>query len=70
MDKYEGISYSILGFLAFMYVIAMIVGFIAAFPWGLLGLALAIAVGVLFLKVIKERCENKEDDYYAKEVNK
>ncbi len=70
MDKYERISYSIFGVLGLMYVVAMLVGFVAAFPWGLLGLALFIAIGTLFLKVLKERYGNKEDNYYAEKVDK
>ncbi|MFL0803496.1 MAG: hypothetical protein K6L81_07235 [Agarilytica sp.] len=70
MDKYEGVGYTILGVIAFMYLIAMVAGFFAILPYGLVGLALLIAVGALLLKVFKERISNKEDDYYSKKVDK
>lgn len=63
----------ILGFIVFgvaLYVIALITSAIFAFPWGLLalipiGIVLAI-VGV----VVHQRLNNKEDDYYEKNVDK
>lgn len=70
MDTFEKIAYSLLGFLAALYVIAMIVGMMAAFPFGLLGLIAMLAVGLLFIKVLSERMKNKEDDYYDKNVEK
>ena len=42
----------------------------AAFPYGLIGLALFAGVGLLLLKVLRERLRNKEDDYYADKVEK
>ena len=70
MDTFEKIAYSILGFLAACYVIAMIIGMMVAFPFGLIGLAAMIAIGLLFIKVLSERMKNKEDDYYDKKVEK
>lgn len=70
MDTFEKIAYSILGLLAALYVIAMIAGMMAAFPLGLIGLAAMIAVGLLFIKVLSERINNKEDDHYDKNVER
>ncbi len=70
MDNYEKWGYSLLSILAVIYLIAMFVGLIAAYPFGLLGLLLTGGVGVLLVKVIKERMQNKEDDYYSKEIDK
>lgn len=70
MDGFEKIAYSLLGFLAVVYIIAMIVGMMAAFPFGLLGLIAMLAVGLLFIKVLGERMKSKEDDYYDKNVEK
>ena len=50
--------------------IAMFIGMIATFPYGLLGLVFVAAVGILMIKVLKERLRNKEDDYYNREVDK
>ena len=70
MDNYEKWGYSLLSIIAVVYLIAMIVGMIAAFPFGLLGLFLMAGIGVLLVKVVKERMRNKEDDYYSKEIEK
>ncbi|MGI9318348.1 MAG: hypothetical protein ACR2QW_13550 [bacterium] len=70
MDIYEKWGYSLLSIIAVIYLIAMFVGMIAAFPYGLLGLVLMAGIGVLLIKVVKERMQNKEDDYYSKEVDK
>ena len=70
MDSYEKIAYTILGILAAIYVIGMLIGMMAIFPFGLLGLAAVVAFGLLFIKVLGERLKNKEDDYYDKNVEK
>ena len=70
MDNYEKLGYTLLAIIAIIYLVAMLVGMIAVFPFGLLGLLLIAGIGVLLLKVIKERLRNKEDDYYYKEIDK
>jgi hypothetical protein len=70
MDNYEKWGYSLLSIIAAVYLIAMFVGMIAVFPLGLLGLLLMGGIGILLVKVIKERMKNKEDDYYSKEIDK
>jgi len=40
------------------------------YPDGLLVLLIYSGVFILFFKVLKERLNNKEDDYYSKEINK
>lgn len=69
MDRYEKIGFTCLGVLAILYIMAMLAGMILAFPFGLLGLIALLGVGSLLLKVIKERSNNKEDDYYSKNIN-
>jgi len=70
VDRYEKIAYSLLGLVAVVYLLVMIVGMMAAIPFGIIGLAIFIGIGVLMLKVIKERINNKEDDHYSKKVDK
>ena len=70
MDVYEKIGYVCLGFVALISVVAMLVGVIAAFPFGLILLGVIVGVGVLLIKVVKERLANKEDDYYSDNVEK
>ena len=50
--------------------LAMVVGSIAAFPAGVIGLAALAAIGLLFVKVVRDRIANREDDYYTKKVDK
>lgn len=70
MDKYEKVGYSCLGLVALCYLLAMFVGVIAAFPFGLLILVGIVGVGALLIKVFKERLASTEDDYYDKNVEK
>ena len=70
MDGYEKIGYSILGTVALLWIVGMIAGAIAALPYGLVGLLAFVGVGALFIKVIRERLKNREDDYYSKNVDR
>ena len=70
MDSFEKIGYLCLSLVAVCYVVAMFVGMVAAFPFGLIGLVAIVGVGALFIKVIKERLNNAEDDHYSKTVDK
>lgn len=69
MDKYEKVGFTCLGVLAVLYILALLVGVIVAFPFGLLGLVALVGIGALVIKVLKERIGNKEDDYYSKNVD-
>lgn len=66
----EKIGYAILMFLVVCWLVAMVAGMIAAFPFGLIGLLALLGIGLLFAKVVKDRLANKEDDYYSKKVDK
>lgn len=66
----EKTAYALLLGVAVLWLIAMLVGMIAAFPLGLIGLVVIVAVGLLFIKVLRERLANKEDDYYANNVDR
>ena len=70
MDSFEKIGYLCLGLVAVCYLVAMFVGMVAAFPYGLIGLVAIVGVGALLIKVIKERLNNAEDDHYSKTVDK
>ena len=70
MDRYEKWGYSLLAIIMIVYMVAMFIGMIAAFPYGLLGLLFVAGLGILMVKVLKERIRNKEDDYYSREVDK
>ena len=70
MDGYEKIGYSCLGVVAVLYLLAVLGGMIAAFPFGIIGLVVLLGVGVLFIKVLKERLASKEDDHYSRNVER
>lgn len=65
----EKIGYILLGIATICWIIAVIIGVIAAFPIGLVGLIAIIGIGFLFARVIKDRLENKEDDHYSENIN-
>lgn len=66
----EYIGYVLLAVVAGIWLIAMVIGMVAAFPVGIIGLVAIIGVGFLLAKVIRDRLANKEDDYYSKHINK
>lgn len=66
----EKVAYIILTIAAIGWLIAMVVGMIAAFPFGLIGLVVILAFGLLFIKALKERLTSRKDDRYSKDVKK
>ncbi len=66
----ENIGYVLLSIVVLLWLIAIGVGLVAAFPVGLIALLPICGLGFLFAQVVKERLANKEDDYYTKNVEK
>ncbi len=66
----EKIAYVLLGIVAVVWLVAILIGFVAAFPFGLIGFVALGGFALLFAKVIKDRMDNKEDDYYSKNIDK
>jgi hypothetical protein len=66
----EKIGYVLLSIVALCWLVAMLFGMIAAFPFGIIGLVAIVGIGFLFAKVIKDRLANKEDAHYTKNVDK
>ncbi len=66
----ERTGYILLSIIAVAWISGMIAGMVAAFPFGLIGLIVLAGIGFLFAKVVKDRVNNKEDDYYSKNVDK
>lgn len=64
----EKIAYIILLIVVICFVIGMFAGLIALLPYGLPALIIIIGFGLLFIKALKERLQNKEDNYYSKNV--
>ena len=70
MDTFEKVGYVCLGCVELSYLIALLIGMIAVFPMGLIGLVALLGIGALYLKVIRERRDNREDDHYQDTVDK
>ena len=66
----EKIGYIFLAIVALCWLTGMVIGLIAIFPFGIIGLLGIIGIGLLFVKVLRERLKSKEDDYYSKTVEK
>ncbi len=66
----ERIGYVLLSIVAASWIIAMLTGMVVAFPFGLIGFVAILGIGFLFAKVVKNRIENKEDNYYSERVDK
>ena len=66
----ERLGYFLLIIVLIGYIVLMIKGLIETLPWGIIGFIAIAGIGVLFIKVLKERLQNKEDDYYDKNIKK
>uniref|UniRef100_A0A7C3MHW5 Uncharacterized protein n=1 Tax=Dictyoglomus thermophilum TaxID=14 RepID=A0A7C3MHW5_DICTH len=64
----EKISYIILLIIVLTYIIAIILGFIMAFPVGIIGLLVIIAMGLLFIKVLKDKFTSKGKEEKYKDI--
>lgn len=62
-------AYLILAVIFIVWLIAIVVGTVMMFPFGLIGFFVLIAIGLLVIKVLRERAKNAEDDYYAKNID-
>ena len=65
----ENLGYVLIGSVTVLWIVGMVAGMIAIYPFGLVGLVAFAGIGLLFTKVVKERLENKEDDHYNQNVN-
>ena len=64
----EKVAYGFLIIVGLAWFIGILVGFIAAWPFGIFGLIGITAFGLLFVKALTDRLANKEDDYYSKNI--
>ena len=63
------LGYTLLGLCAISWLVAILVGLVAAYPYGLIGLLGFAGIAVLFVHVTSERLRNKEDAHYDKTVH-
>ncbi|MFC1834904.1 hypothetical protein ACFL2Q_09240 [Thermodesulfobacteriota bacterium] len=66
----EKLAYGILLIVTIGWLVLMVVGMVAAYPFGIVGLFVLAAFGLLFYKVLSERLTSKEDEYYSKTVER
>jgi hypothetical protein len=66
----ETIGYLLIAIVALCWFGLMLFGMIMAFPFGIIGLIGIVGFGFLLMKVLVERLDNKEDDYYSQNVDK
>jgi len=66
----ERLGYIFLVVALIVWIYLMIKGLIQALPEGLIGFIVIAGLGLLFIKVVRDRVKNKEDDYYDKNVKK
>ncbi|HZD59996.1 MAG TPA: hypothetical protein VE439_06035 [Anaerolineae bacterium] len=64
----EKVAYVILIIVAAFWLIAVLVGLIAAFPFGIIGLLAIISLGLLFAKALRDRLKSVKDDRYSRDV--
>jgi hypothetical protein len=64
----EKTAYVILTLVAIAWIVVMIVGLVAAFPAGLIGLAVILAFGLLFARAFRDRVKSSGDDRYSRDV--
>lgn len=62
----EKVAYILLAIVALFWLAGMFLGMIAAFPIGVVGIIGTMGIGLLLIKVIRERISNEEDDYYSR----
>jgi hypothetical protein len=65
----EVLDYSLLAAAALLWLVAAVIGLVEVFPIGLVGLIALLGIGLLFVKALRERRRNREDDYYSTHID-
>ena len=65
----EKLGYAILLVVAVYWFVQFVRGMIAGFPYDWAAVAVVVAIGLLLVKVVRDRLASKEDDYYSKNVD-
>jgi len=66
----EYVGYVLLAVVAIVWFVVVVIGMVEAFPYGLIGFVALGGIGLLFAKVVKDRMESEEDDFYSNNVDK
>ena len=65
----EKIAYLFFGISFLAWLIMLIVGLVAVWPYGIFGLLVIAGMGLLLFKAIRERWSSQEDEHYSKNVH-
>ncbi|MEN8248694.1 MAG: hypothetical protein ABFS32_07160 [Bacteroidota bacterium] len=65
----EKIGYALLAIVAIVWLVVILTGLVMAWPYGVIGMIGIIGLGFLFIKVLSDRIDNKEDDHYSDNVD-
>lgn len=68
--KLDQIALAMVVIFALAWVLTTITGLLIAVPFGVFGLIPIAIVGGIIVTIIVQRLNNKEDDYYDKNVDK
>ena len=68
--KLDTMALSVIVLGAAAWALLMLVGMLALFPVGLIGLAIYGVAGFFLYRVMRERLANREDDYYDRNVDR
>ncbi|MBL1213060.1 MAG: hypothetical protein HND52_06870 [Ignavibacteriae bacterium] len=66
----EQVGYVLLSIVVIIWIVGIFIGLISVFPFGIIGLIAIAGIGLLLIKVLTDRFDNKEDNYYSKNVDK
>ncbi|MDH3671597.1 MAG: hypothetical protein OES46_10585 [Gammaproteobacteria bacterium] len=66
----EKLGYALLIIVAVVWLLGMLAGMFIAWPYGIVGLIAFVGIGLLFIKVLRERLASKEDSHYSKNVER
>jgi hypothetical protein len=66
----EKLGYALLIIVAVVWLLGMLAGMFIAWPYGIIGLIAFVGIGLLFIKVLRERLASKEDSHYSKNVER
>jgi uncharacterized SAM-binding protein YcdF (DUF218 family) len=66
----EQAGYVLLSIVVIIWIVGIFIGLIAVFPFGIIGLIAIAGIGLLLIKVLTDRFDNKEDNYYSKNIDK
>ena len=67
MEKFAAVLFA---FLAIIYLVFIVIGMVSIWPFGIIGMVVLVGFVIIFGWIVKDRLNNKEDDYYSKNVDK